>query len=264
MTEGIYRSYVRPSDPSASPSGFVDLYIVGTEWRYIDSSGTVRVIPLNTEAVQDIVGALLTGGNGIDVTYNDGANTLTVDIDSATYALINGAVQPGDNISVLANNSGYQTAAQVDADIAAHEAALDPHPQYSASGSIFGSEHEDFISTSNVAFSTSTYFEAFTFSSAVKPAGRYRIQVLFHYEPGSTGSNDHFKIRVHHQDIDALEFEDEGKDTGSDIRRTKVLYGYYQHNGSTPFTHLDIELWARNENGTTTIHGMQAEIWRVS
>lgn len=110
---GILRQIVRTTDPQAAPTGYVDLYCKNGQYFFINSSGTITPIPLDTESVQDIVAGLISAGTGIDSTYNDTLNTLTVSIDSATYSLITGAVQPGDNISVLVNNSGYTTAAAV-------------------------------------------------------------------------------------------------------------------------------------------------------
>lgn len=52
-----------------------------TAWLGPFGSGTV----LTTEQVQDIVAALTVAGTGITVTYNDGANTLTIALSSHTH-----------------------------------------------------------------------------------------------------------------------------------------------------------------------------------
>lgn len=114
MSEGLIRQIVRTTDPSASPSGYIDLYNKNGQYFFINSSGTITPIPLDTESVQDIVGALLVGGTGVDSVYNDGANTLTISIDSATYSTITNALQSGDNVSELTNDSGYLTEASHD------------------------------------------------------------------------------------------------------------------------------------------------------
>lgn len=113
MAEGLLRQLVRTTDPSASPAGFVDLYCKNDQYFFINDAGTITPIPLDSESVQDIVGSLIVGGTGLDAVYNDAGNTLTINIDSATYSLITGALQPGDNISELTNDSGFETPAQL-------------------------------------------------------------------------------------------------------------------------------------------------------
>ena len=126
---------------------------------------------------------------------------------------------------------------------------------------VFGTQAEDFIDTGNVSYTTNTLFEAYSFTTQSNPSGRYRVGLTVHYEPGSSSSNDLLQLRINGTQI-GLEFEDEGKDTGSDIRRTKYLFGYYQHTGPATF---DIELWAAQDGGgTSVLHGVQAESWRVS
>lgn len=124
---------------------------------------------------------------------------------------------------------------------------------------IFGREAEDFIDTTQVNFSGGIALRR-SYTTAVKPVGRYRVGVLIQHEPASTGSNDFFELRVNGVNISLLQ-EDEAKDTGGDIRRTNYLFGYYQHPASGTF---DIEVWGGNQSGTTELNGSIAEVWRVS
>jgi hypothetical protein len=43
--------------------------------------GTIQTTAATTEAIQDIIGALLAAGANVTVTYNDAANTLTIASD---------------------------------------------------------------------------------------------------------------------------------------------------------------------------------------
>lgn len=123
----------RTTDPTETvPPGELWLYSLGAAVKVKTDSQNIFTLStgVTPEEVEDIVANLLQPGTGIDLNYNDGANTLTISIDSTTLSTINSALQSGDNISELVNDSGYQLAADVAASIAAHEALPDPHPQY--------------------------------------------------------------------------------------------------------------------------------------
>lgn len=125
---------------------------------------------------------------------------------------------------------------------------------------VFGTEAEDFINTGNVTITSGSPIIARSFTTQSKPPGRYRISMLVQYEPAAAANNDLFTLRIDGNQI-GLEYEYEGKDVQSDIRNIIALQGYYQHNTTGAF---DIQLFASRESGTQVIHGVSAEVWRVS
>jgi len=63
---------------------------------------TVDTSALNTEEVEDAVGALVTAGNAITVNYDDGANTLSIGVNESALSFYDGTnlTAPVDNQSV--------------------------------------------------------------------------------------------------------------------------------------------------------------------
>lgn len=254
---------------------------------------------LTNEQVQDIVGSLIGDSSTIDVTYDDSGNVLTMDvIPSAinTSDLTNDAgfetptqLNSRDtNNRNRSNHTGTQLASTISnfaatvlgtlltgisfvtsTPVVATDSILVAIGKLQAqinnmSGGIFGSEFQYEFFTNVVSFNTSTLFQVYEMETdSAIPPGKYRIMIHYGYEPGSTSNNDHSEIRVNNStaNLEQISFEDEGKDTNSDIKRTKVLLGYYT---KTTTSIIDVELWARNESGTTVIKGATIELWRVS
>lgn len=87
--------------------------MTGGTITYQDSDGTLDFV-LDTEYVQDIVGALLVDGNGIDLTYNDGTpsivaalTTLTSDWDiGEDRRILLEALRARDNEGILFEDDG--------------------------------------------------------------------------------------------------------------------------------------------------------------
>lgn len=71
----------------------------GTNWV----NGPV-VVP--DEDIDDRVAALLVAGNNIDITYNDGANTITIDVEPLTSADITDFATAVDFDAILTDTNG--------------------------------------------------------------------------------------------------------------------------------------------------------------
>lgn len=126
---------------------------------------------------------------------------------------------------------------------------------------VFGTEAQDFINTNNVNISTTTPTVARSFTTSTKPPGRYRIQMEVQLQPNSTASNYLLELQIFGIGRIGLEMEEEGQDSIEDNRNIRVLKGYYNHATQGTF---DIDLVASRETGTLVIHGVSAEVWRVS
>ena len=285
MSEGLLRQLVRTTDPAASPTGFVDLYNKNGQYFFINDAGVITAIPLDSESVQDIVGALIVGGTGVDTTYNDGANTLTIDIDSATYSLITNAVQPSDNVSVLTNDAGYQTAGQVTTTvnnaIDTHETTIGNHDDVDLTGlstndylqwdgsnfvpataptTVFGQNFQQEESLTLSSTTSTTYQTKLTLTTASVPPGTYRLGWTYSWSHGSTGSD--FEARIRENGTDIMLHAQEPQDSGTDQlhRHSGFHYTTVASTGSQTYT-----LQYRTDSGGTTayIQRVMMEFWRV-
>lgn len=130
---------VLSSDPTETPDvGKLFFYIVGGSIKYKTSDGNIFVLAtgVSPEEVQDIIGAAIVGGDGINFSYNDAANALEISINRAEVIndLGTGAtdILSAQKIIELITNA---LTAKEDAGVAAtllanHVSNPDPHSQY--------------------------------------------------------------------------------------------------------------------------------------
>ena len=238
--------------PPAPPPNFVRFFLQGSSLKYIVDNGTVFTLStgVTPEEVQDIVGAMIQEGAGIDVNYDDPLNIITISIDSVTLATINSALQNGDNVSGLVNDANYQNNTQVQASI---NAAI--------AGQILGDNYEDFEDLSVFSTTSNSFVTAYTFNTTNKQVGRYRLYFAYKYEPSATSDDDVFRLVIDGV-ADVWENFVEGKDTGSDQNVPGQIIKHIDF--ATEQTHT-IELEVRQTDaGTTVVKGCRGEMWRVS
>lgn len=96
MTDGIIRQKIRLLDAGPSPSGFVDLYVKDNQYWFVNSSGVITPLYLGETAISEIVANSILAGQGLETSYDVPTQLLTISIDTATYNLIQNAVQPAD------------------------------------------------------------------------------------------------------------------------------------------------------------------------
>lgn len=123
---------VLSSDPIENPDiGKLFFYIVGGSVKYKTSDGNIFVLAtgVSPEEVQDIIGAFISGTNGVTAVYNDASNTLVLSVNKAE--IINDAGTGATDI--LSAQNIIQKIADA---IAAHLGASDPHPQYTTAAEL--------------------------------------------------------------------------------------------------------------------------------
>lgn len=108
----------RTEEPDTPPAGRVYMYYENNELRAKFPNGTITVFGegITQEQVIDTMGTVIVGGSGIDKVFDDAGDTITLSIDTATFALINNAIQPGD-LATVATTGDYADLINVPADI---------------------------------------------------------------------------------------------------------------------------------------------------
>lgn len=247
----------RTTDPATNPPpGEVFFYVLGNSFKYKNESGAVSTLStgVTAEEVEDFVGNLFTDSSSIEPVYDDANNLLKVQLKASVVQKIEGSVAAHSDIDLTGISEG---------DMLRWDSADDKFVRMPPLTMVFGTEAEDFVVTGQISYTTNTAFKAYATTVSSKPPGRYRISGNLLLKPGSTGSDDVISLRVNGTVIGLpIAYEDEGKDTGSNISRPIPLLGYYQHLSAGPF---DVEIWANQTgSGTSILKGLVGELWRVS
>jgi hypothetical protein len=107
-----------------------------------DATGTVALTSDIAELSQDAIDTALTAGTGITKTYNDGTNTLTIAVDTATITtknyvdnLVSNHATPTTNVHGIADTSLLATQTYANSAVTTHSNATEAH---GATGAVVG------------------------------------------------------------------------------------------------------------------------------
>jgi hypothetical protein len=108
--------------PPTPDPGFIYIWCNGPNVYYVDDTGDVYTLATGVSQgdVENTIANSFVDGSTVDFTYNVGLKTWTAEIEASKLALINAAIQPGDNVSDLNNDADYRSGTQVTASINAH------------------------------------------------------------------------------------------------------------------------------------------------
>ena len=254
MSSLLTKSVDPANVPTPDSPDWVELFynIALGSYAFKKSDGSVQTLStgVTAEQVQDIVGAFIQQGTGITVNYDDGGNVMTIGIATVTFNKIESALQPGANISVLINDSNFQTDTQVTNAI-----------NNAIASQVIGDNYEDFEDLDTFSTTSNSFVTAYTFTTTVKQPGRYRIFFKYKYEPSATSDDDLFRLNIDSTE-DNWENQVEGKDTGSDQNVPGLLLKHI--NFAVAGTHTIVVEVRQTDGGTTVCKGVRGEMWRVS
>lgn len=248
--------------------GFAELSYSQAQKKFVykANDGITRTLAtgVTIEEVQDILGQSLNDSSTLNWTYDDENDSFTAELDQSVIQLIDSKVSQQNLQSSVRSTILTGLNLAISTAVLASDSVLSAFGKIQAQlnillARVFGTGAEDFFDDTQVNFSGTISLQK-SFTTQNKIPGRYRVAALIQFEPAQGSTNDIFDLRVNGQSV-TLQFNNEPKDTGADVRNVISLWGYYNHSALGTF---DIEIWGGNQNGTTELNSCLAEVWRQS